>query len=835
MARKRKKKSLEIYKTRFFRRRWFHVLLAGSFTLMIVGVVVAYFMLKGPSDRADEIYDKTLLEARETPSPILDRHGKEYSRIMVKDLRPVDIEEVPRHFINALVAAEDSRFFDHEGVDYKGVARAVWLNAKAGEVTQGASTITQQLARQSFDLKEKSIDRKLVEAFLARQIEKDYSKQEILGLYLNRIYFGSGFWGINAASLGYFGKPISEVDVLEAATLCGLIKSPNRLSPLNNPEGARGSRNNVLLRMYTEKMISKTDYDRLIAAPLVTAQERTGRKDGYVYEEIRQQVNKLIPLDSVASDGYKIYTTVDTKLQAVAEETLKRHLDAAEKNPNYRQPSETQTNQTYAEYLASLPKNPDENTQLPEPKYLQGSLLMIDNKTGGVIAMVGGRDFNHSVFNRAKLSRRAPGTVFSPLVYTAAFEKDYFPGSPLRDREIDNHKVGVGGNVGILGEWGSEVPESQNAYLGDIPARDALVKGKVTALARLGLKIGPERVIDLAKRAGVETELQDLPRMYLGESEVKLTEMCMAYSMFPNAGKRPKELFIVERIEDAQGNVIFDRKTESTAETVQATDEITAFQTHSCLKEVLTRGTGKRAFESYGLRDETAAGKTGTAYNFKDLWFVGYNSEITCGLWAGFDAPKTIYPGAFSNDILLPAWCDVMNASLSVFSPTEVPLPDNAITVEVCRRTGMRATDSCYDQVPNPDSELPLYERSTYKEIIRRGIKFNNFCNYHSDNPELYVQATLPELRREEQIARNISQPGASSVAAVIPKAPTIIGDDPYNSVQPVARATPVGLAGNKSGSVKRATRAAPIRIGGSGSSSVKLKAPEPIEFPELD
>ena len=827
------KKSLKIYKTPFFRRRWFYILTASFFTLLIIGFIVLFLILAGPKKRADEKYDPAALSTIEIPSTILDRNGKEYSRIFVQDRRPIKIEDVPLHFIDALVAAEDGRFHEHNGVDYKGVLRAVLLNLKAGRTTQGASTITQQLARQSFDLTEKSLKRKLVEAFLARRIEREFSKDEILEFYLNRIYFGSGYWGINAAALGYFGKPITEVDVVEAATLCGLIKSPNRLSPIRNREGARRSRNNVLLRMKTEDMISEADYERLKALPLVTAKERAGRKIGYVYEEIRQQVNELIPFEKTASSGYKIYTTVDTTLQSVAEETLKRHLDEAERNPAYVEGAGNgKTNQTYEQYVASLPT--EKGVRAPTPKYLQGSVLVVDNHTGGVIAMVGGRDFTHSVFNRVSLSKRSPGSAFLPLLYTAAFERDFFPGSPLKDRELDNRGVGIGGASGILGEWGTE--SSVNAWEGIIPARDALVKSKMSASARLGDKVGLTKVKNLAKRAGIKSKLADLPRTYLGETGMKLDEVVMAYTMFPNSGMRPKELFMIEKIEDAKGKVIYRRQVE---EPVRVVDEITAFQTHSCLKEVLTRGTGSGAFDGLGLLDLTAAGKTGTAYNFRDLWFVGYNSEITCGMWAGFDTPKTIYRGAFSNEILLPAWVDVMNASLDKFTPTEIPMPDDAITVEVCRRSGMRATDSCYEKVETEGELLggfdpgERYERSTYKEIIRRGIKFNNYCDVHSDNPEIYVSSPLlPELLQEEQAGNNVIQPGANAIAAVIPKAPTIIGIDPYNSLKPEVKKKREGPSVTAP-SAPRAARAV-IRIG-SGAAPVELKAPAPIEFPELD
>lgn len=324
--------------------------------------------------------------------------------------------------------------------------------------------------------------------------------------------------------------------------------------------------------------------------------------------------------------------------------------------------------------------------------------------------------------------------------------------------------------------------------------------------------------------------------MFLGESEVKMTEMCMAYSMFPNGGSRPHELFVVEKIVDAKGSVVFQRKQEKP---VQVVDRITAFQTHSCLKEVLTRGTGAKAFAEYGLLDKTAAGKTGTSYGFSDLWFVGYNSEVTCGVWAGFDAPKTIYGGAFSNEIVLPAWAEVMNASLQVFKPTEIATPEDVMTVEVCRRSGMRATDSCYEKVAGEQDQIlegfdpgERYERSTYTEIIRGGIKFDHFCDYHVENPEIYVDAPLPELLREERAAQDPVLPTSGAVATVFPKAPTIIGEDPYNTVVPELKAVPVGSIETQN--VQRAKPAAALRIG-SNRSAVELKGPEPIEFPELD
>ena len=639
---------------------------------IIVGVAALAIMLAvvRPLRQQAETYDLDDLLKIDRASVIYDRKGDELGRLYVLNRTPVKIEKVPGVFIQSLTAEEDARFFRHGGVDYIGIARAIWLNYKAGSENQGASTITQQLARDCFKLKDleaggksSRYKRKLVEAFLAERIEKRFTKNEILEMYLNRIYFGSGFYGVQAASLGYFGKEVGQLDMLESATLCGIIKSPNNLNPFRNREKCKKARDHVLDRLRDEGTITATERDHLAALPVTPAARQPDTRQSYIYEEIRQQVVKLVGEEGALGGGFKIYTTLDRALQKSAEEAVHKRLENVENQKGY-------PNQTFAQFHAILDaykkklvaKAIAPGTPLPQPDYLQAAVLMIDNHDGGVLAMVGGREFTDSMFNRTVQSRRPVGTTFVPFVYAAAFQKaDYFPPLRIEDGPIDNRRVMIGGQTGILGEWGTEREETK--YADSITAREALLQGRNAATVRLGEQVGLQAVKDLALKAGIKSPLRDYPSAFLGASEAKLDEMCLAFSTFANGGRRPRDIMIVTRITSAEGKVIHQVK-EDDDRMVPVMDEIAAYQTHTCLVDALKRGTGRSAYEEFGLEHFPAAGKTGTGYEFKDLWFVGYTSAVTCGVWCGFDQQKTIYTGAFSNRIALPVWVDAMNAAV---------------------------------------------------------------------------------------------------------------------------------------------------------------------------
>ena len=816
-----------------YRRRWF-VVLSILFLMTGVTVLAVVMAFLKPLHEQAETFDLDLLHKIEQASLIYDRRGEELGRIYVLNRIPIKIEQVPQHFIQALTAQEDERFFQHTGVDMQGVIRAIWLNYRAGEETQGASTITQQLAREAFKLKdlEKSgsknarYERKIVEWFLAERIEKKYTKSEILELYLNRIFFGRQFNGIQAAAQGYYGKDVKDLTIEESATIAGIIKSPNNLEPIRYPDRAKKARDHVFDRMHEEGWISRGEAEEMKAKPVVTAPRGDGARLSYVYDEIRQEVASIIGDEAAGIGGFHIYTTVDGKLQKAAEAALRSHLEALESQKGY-------PHQTFAKYHEELDnfkqriaaKTLPSNTPKPMPLYLQGAVLAVDNHDGGVLAMVGGRDFLDSMFNRAVQSRRPMGTAFVPFVYATAFQSnDLYPAQLIEDGWLDNRRVMIGGFGGRLGEWGAEkLEEISYSETSTITAREALLQGRNAATVRLGEKVGLDAVLDVAKRAGFKDPVV-APSSFLGASEARLDEMCLAYSAFANKGRRPAMLTLIHRITDSNGKVIYQVKEDEETQSVQVVDEMDAYQVHSCLTDALQRGTGAAAYTEYGLEKFPAAGKTGTHYEFKDLWFVGYSSAVTCGVWCGFDQQKTIYDPAFSNRITLPIWVDVMNASVKDYKPEEFPVPKDMQVVEVCRKTGMRATDACYEKVPDPVNGGMKAVRSTYQELLRPKSVFDLFCDVHRGGS---IASDLITLRLGEDVGPNAApaNPLVANVPPVRMKGLTVIGADPYNSVQPILRAEPVNEDGTS------VLRAVPVEEESASSSPIKLPPPPPLKL----
>ncbi len=810
-----------LYKEPLWRKRWLRIAIYTGLIVSLLGLLALTLFLRPLKAQADS-YNLEDLYKLETASVIYDRNGKEIGRIYVENRRPVEFDDVPFHFIQALVAAEDSRYFDHHGVDYLGIARAMIHNLKKGGVVQGGSTITQQLARKSFGLSGRSYKRKIVEAFLALRIEEILTKAQTMELYLNRIYFGSGFYGVNSAAMGYFGKPAKDLNIEESATLCGLIKSPNRLSPLRNPDQSIEARNQVFLRMRNEKVISPEQYSALKQKPLLTSPKAFENRSSYVYQQVRQLVIDEVGYEQAARGGFLIETTIDSDIQRAAEESLHRNLSRVETHPDFQ-------HQTYAEYTARIQQLREDGVEdIPPPEYLQGALLMIDNRTGAVISMIGGREYKHSEFNRALQARRPPGTAFKPFLYATAFGNGMFPGTPVNDVPIDNRKVMIGGTQGILGEWGVETAD--NMHEGEITARRALVRSKVAATARLGLALdnGVEALITTAKKAGIASPMREYPSSFLGSSELFLSELVTAYTVFPNGGVRSQPLYIVETIRDRDGNVVYRADHASLDPPETALDPISAFQAHTCLRDVLEKGTAGRARSEYGLEDFPAGGKTGTAYNFTDNCFVGYDSRVTCGVWTGFDKPGPIYRGAFSNDTVLPVWVDAMNASLESFPPGPIEPPEIAVAFEICDRSGKPATDSCYE--PDIIDGRRIDVRCTHLEYLRPEHRLDAYCPIHGGGPP-------PGRIAGPTLA--FTSPGApardlNAIEAIPMKSPTVLGADPYRAVTPVVRATvepsPDENPSEEDSVVKPAEVIAPLEIG-EEEFRVELPPPPAIEF----
>ena len=720
-------------------------------------------------------FDLNKLEQMESASVILDRNGKVFGQIYVENRETIPYDQIPRNLVNAVVAVEDSRFYQHHGYAVVGILRATLKNLTAGHVRQGASTITQQLGRNSFALKGKTFRRKMIEIFLARRIEDNFNKQKIMELYLNRIYFGGGLYGAEAAARGYFGKPAREMTLEECATLAGLIKSPNRLSPWTDKAASRDARNYALTRMRDLGFIGNSQCVEAQSRDVIAGNRQNAQGQNYAVDYIRQQVINAVGWDRAMNEGFRIHTTIDGDLQKIAEESLRKSLDKAEQHPGY-------DHQTYAEYAASFRKAKSSGTASaqPAPDYLQGAVIGIDNETGGILVLVGGRDFEHNQYDRALQAKRPAGTAMLPFVYAAAFEQGMYPGSLVEDSPLDNRAVMIGGTTGILGEWGPE--SADNRYEGAMTARQALVKSKNGASVRIGMDAGLDNVLQLCRTAGIRSTLRPYPATLLGSSEVTLAELALAYTIFPNGGWRTGAPHILERIEEKDGTVWVARR-EFKKENVIKPES--AYEVHSCLADALESGTGKTARTEYGLKKSPAAGKTGTAYEFTDALFAGYDSKTTCAVWAGFDKPQKIYRGAFGRELALPVWVDLMNAAAAHYSPQEIKRPGSLKEIEICSRSGLLATDKCYDTVKGPAGDA-VQKRTTYMEIATAAQMPTELCNVHGEPRARVIAETTPNT----EAPRAEPATDLSEVKPIVLKEPTLLArNDPYNSIKATAKA----------------------------------------------
>jgi 1A family penicillin-binding protein len=794
--------------------------------LAILVVVLAVYISSLAADLKAEAkgFDLSKLEQMESASVILDRNGKIFGQIYVENRETVPYDQLPPDLINAVVAVEDAKFYQHHGYDLFGIIRAALKNLTAGHVRQGASTITQQLARNSFSLKQKTFRRKLLEIFLAQRIEDNFSKQKIVELYLNRIYFGAGLYGAEAASRGYFGKPAREMSLVECATLAGLIKSPNRLSPWTDRATSREARDYALDRMRDLRFISREQFDNARSQEIVVGSRQNAQGQTYAVDYIRQQVIAAVGWDRAINEGYRIHTTIDVDLQKVAEDSLRTNLDRVEQRPDYN-------HQTYTQYAGSFRKAKANGTtsNQPAPEYLQGAVIGLDNATGDILVLVGGRDFEHNQYDRALQARRPAGTAMLPFVYAAAFEKGMYPGSLVEDSPLDNRAVMIGGTTGILGEWGPE--SADNTYEGAMTARQALVKSKNGATIRIGMDAGIDAVLQLCAAAGIHSPLRPYPATFLGTSEVTLAELALAYTIFPNGGWRPNVSHILERIEEKDGTLVWDAKRESIRKLV--TKPETAYEVNSCLADALESGTGKAAFTQFGLKKIPAAGKTGTAYDFTDALFAGYDSNFTCAVWAGFDKPQKIYRGAFGRELALPVWVDIMNAAVDRYPPLEIKQPISASgglkQVEICSRSGLLATDKCYDAVKTANGDT-VQRRTTYMEIGTQSQVPTEPCNIHGE-----PRARLARFFPSSDLPRAALAVNVSEVTPIAVKSPTLLADkDPYNSLKPTLKPEPAPqpaaetVTGPKPDSVAGDSTVKTANVSGSGGGTQTAEsAPE--------
>ena len=600
---------------------------------------------------------------------VLDVDGKIYSRLAGANRLKVSLSEVSPFFITAVLAREDTRFYQHGGIDWRGILRALARDILSRSAKEGASSITQQLARNSLPLGGRTVSRKLLEAMVALRIEREFTKQQILELYINRIYFGTGCYGVETASQAYFGESASKLNLPEAALLAGLIRSPNRFSPLKNPEGAAMQRNAVLDRMVRLKKLSPEQAEQAKMAKITPHPRHLSLiQENYAMDAVQRDLNLLLTQDQIDNGGLFIYTTLDPAVQNAAQQALETQLTKIEHQSNFHHPLK-------ANY--QLPETGDDSAM----PYLQGAVVTIDNASGGIRALVGGRDYSQSKFNRALApTNRQVGSAFKPFVYTLAFSHGLLPGAAISDGPIQPGEIEGAGN------WSPG--NSDGTYSGVQPCSYGLIHSRNTMSVRVGQFAGLDSVQKVATTLGLAQNVARGPAIYIGSFETNLKDLTAAYSAFPNSGIR-KQAYIIERIDNQQHHPIYRAAHISTP----ALDPSAAWMTSQLMEEVLTRGTAASA-RSLGF-SLPAAGKTGTTNDYKDAWFLGYTSTLTSGVWVGFDQPVTIIPHGYGAALALPVWTQVMNKAADRYPPQELRPTMPIQRASVCSVSNQLATTGC--------------------------------------------------------------------------------------------------------------------------------------------
>src|SRR5438477_1238441 len=615
--RSRKQKSGNI----LFRYGWKITLL-----VLLAAAGFAVFLFYGTWAQTFDMKNVGEMPERNT---VYDVDGKIYSRLAGANRIKVSLSEVSPFFINAVLAREDTRFYEHKGVDWRGILRALVRDITSGSAKEGASSITQQLARNSLPLGGRTLSRKVLEAMVAFRIEHQFIKQQILELYINRIYFGTGCYGVETASQAYFSKSASKLNLSEAAILADTIRSPNRFSPIKNPQGAVAQGNAVLDRMVAVKKITPAQAQEARISKITPHPKRLPQiQENYAMDAVQRDVNQLLTQDQIDNGGLSIYTTLDPSVQNGAQDGLEKQLTKIEHQSNFHHPLK-------ANYQP--PENGEGDSSMP---YLDGAVVVIDNASGGIRALVGGRDYGQSKFNRALApANRQVGSAFKPFVYAIAFSHGLLPGAAISDGPIQPGEIDGAGN------WSPG--NSDGTYGGVMPCSYGLIHSRNTMSVRVGQFAGLDAVQKVANDLGVSQNVPHGPAIYIGSFETNLQDLTAAYSIFPNVGVS-KQAYNVERIDNQQHKPIYL----SAHITSQAIDPGATWMTSRLMQEVLTQCTAASA-RSLGFK-LPAAGKTGTTNDYKDAWFVGYTTTLTCGVWVGFDQPTTLTPHGCGAALSLP-------------------------------------------------------------------------------------------------------------------------------------------------------------------------------------
>ncbi len=572
----------------------------------------------------------------------------------------INIHRTPPHLVQAIISIEDHRFFDHKGMDARAIFRALWVDLKARRVVQGGSTITQQLVKNYFLQPERSLKRKVLEASMALILEAMYSKEDILEMYMNEIYLGQrgsvAIHGFGEAALHYFGKNVEDLDLPEAALLAGMIRGPSFYSPLTHPEASLQRRNVVLRRMLELEKIKEADFQKAIAAPLKLAQTLLPVKVApYFVDYVRQQLQELYEPSVLESEGLSIYTTLHPQVSRAAEKAVRDGLEELEG------------------------KTPGASGDASDGGPLQAALVVIQPRTGSVLALVGGRDYAQSNFNRALHARRQPGSAIKPFVYLSAL--DQFTAVSRLDDGPARYRVGD--------RWWTPRNYDQR-YRGTVTFRGALRDSLNAATVDLAMQVGLEKVIQTLRECGIQSALQPYPSLALGAFEVTPLELVRAFSVLGNDGQRPFLLSLREVVTE-EGDVQERRHVDFTSVTTPAK----VFLITDILKDAVETGTG-RVLKSWGI-DFPCAGKTGTTSDYKDSWFVGYTDDLLAAVWVGYDDNRpTKLSGARGAGRI---WARFMTEARPWFHAGAFKIPPGVVERFVCPDSGELAAAACPQRV----------------------------------------------------------------------------------------------------------------------------------------
>lgn len=618
-----------------------------------------------------------------TITKIFSEDGEILGEFFIEKREVVSFERLPNHLIQAFIAGEDSRFFQHKGLDYWAILRALLKNLFSGEIVQGGSTITQQVVKSLLLSPEKSFTRKIREAILAFKIEKYLSKEEILFLYLNQIYLGHGAYGVAIATESYFGKPIEELNLAESALLAGLPQAPSKNSPYQHPEQAQKRQVYVLNRMVEEGFISYGEFLNTLQTPLKIKNKQNPffDKSPHFIEYVRRYVEEKYGKEALYKNGLQIFTTIDLDFQTVAQEAVESGLKEIEKRQRY----------------------PSGDT----PFSLEGALVCFDLETGYVKAMVGGRDFRKSQFNRATQARRQTGSAFKPIVYASALDKGYTPASIVVDSPV-------------VFEWGDRRWKPKNfegKFSGPTTLRNALTHSINIVTVKIAHDIGVEYIKDYAKNLGISSPLQNDLSMALGSSSISLYELTKAYTIFANQGNIFQPIFI-KKILDRDGNLLEENLPlyypKELPEGEQTLSPQTAYLMTHLLESVVQHGTGWRA-KALG---RPVAAKTGTTDQFFDAWFIGYTPELITGVWVGFDEERSLGENETGARAASPIWVTFMSKILKDRTVKDFPIPGGIEFIKIDPKTGHPSIDKggvleCFKEGTGPTQKVSSRSNTT--------------------------------------------------------------------------------------------------------------------------